>query len=102
VQRTAGKQRGRPFAKGMSGNPGGRPKKTPQLAEIEAQARAAAPDAIRRLVKLMDSNDGRVSIAACNAILDRGYGKPTIAVDHAGTIGRDLSRYTDAALVVSV
>jgi hypothetical protein len=34
-----------PFKKGISGNPGGRPKKTKTLLEIEALARQYAPQA---------------------------------------------------------
>src|SRR3977135_3601664 len=39
-------------------------------------ARQAAPGAVRRLVALMDSNDERVAVVACNSILDRALGKP--------------------------
>src|SRR4051812_2305772 len=64
---------GRPFPKGVSGNPGGRPR---SLAEVEELARKRAPKAVRRLTQLMDSDDDRVALAACVALLDRGYGKP--------------------------
>jgi hypothetical protein len=29
-------------------------------------------------------------------ILDRGYGRPAVAVEHSGTIGRDVSELSDA------
>jgi hypothetical protein len=35
-----------------------------------------APYAVGRLIELMDSEDERVAVVACNAILDRGLGKP--------------------------
>lgn len=64
-----------PFAKGQSGNPGGRPKEDPELKEL---ARAKTKDAIQTLASIMKSKKApaaaRVS-AAC-ALLDRGYGKP--------------------------
>ena len=41
--------RGRPFKKGESGNPGGRPK---VIADLRALARAYAPDAIEELARL--------------------------------------------------
>jgi hypothetical protein len=41
--------RGRPFKKGESGNPGGRPK---VIAELRELARAHAPDAIKELARL--------------------------------------------------
>ena len=39
-------------------------------------ARQAAPDAVRRLIELMNSEDERVAAVACNSILDRALGKP--------------------------
>ena len=39
-------------------------------------ARQAAPKAVRRLIELMGSEDERVAAVACNAILDRAFGKP--------------------------
>lgn len=63
-----------PWVKGQSGNPGGRPKAE---AEVVALARQASPKAIERLVKLVNSDDERVSIAAANSVLDRAFGKPT-------------------------
>jgi hypothetical protein len=39
-------------------------------------ARAAAPKAVDRLIELIDSADERVAAVACNAILDRAFGKP--------------------------
>ena len=34
---------------------------------------------MRRLIELMDSEDERVAAVACNAILDRAFGKPNVA-----------------------
>jgi uncharacterized protein DUF5681 len=65
----------RGWAPGQSGNPGGRPG---GIAEVRELARTHIAEAIERLVKEM--NDGETSharIAAANALLDRGYGKPT-------------------------
>jgi hypothetical protein len=36
-------------------------------------AREAAPDAVRRLIELMNSEDERVAVVACNSILDRAF-----------------------------
>ncbi len=61
-----------PWQKGQSGNPGGINK---ALKEATALARAASPDAIRRLIELMRDADSRVAAVACNSVLDRGLGK---------------------------
>ena len=39
-------------------------------------ARQAAPYAVQRLIQLMDSDDERVAVVACNSILDRAFGRP--------------------------
>jgi hypothetical protein len=70
-----------PFKKGQSGNPGGRigvPK------EVRELARTHTEPAINRLAFWMQPDDPRASVAASNALLDRGYGKPVaqIEMDH--------------------
>jgi hypothetical protein len=59
---------------------------TPELREVEALARKASPAAVRRLVEWMNCNNARASVAACNAILDRGFGKPTQSTEHTGAV----------------
>jgi hypothetical protein len=77
--------RGNPgWKKGQSGNPGGRPK---VAAEVKELARNHGPAAVARLAKLMMSKNQRVAVAACVAILDRGYGKPAQAVAVTGEGG---------------
>jgi hypothetical protein len=65
---------GRPFAKGMSGNPGGRPKMVGHVREL---ARAHSEQAITVLAKIMGNakSPPAARVAAANAILDRGYGR---------------------------
>ena len=67
-----------PFKKGQSGNPGGR---VGIPAEVRELARKHTTDAIKRLAHWMNSDDPRASVAACNALLDRGYGKPQQALE---------------------
>ena len=65
---------GRPFKKGQSGNPGGRPK---VVAEIRQLARERGPEAIAALVKVMTKGKSEAArVAAANALLDRGWGRP--------------------------
>jgi hypothetical protein len=62
---------------GQSGNPTGRPKEN---ARIKALARSHSENAIAKLAKLMDSDNESIALAASNAMLDRGIGKPSQAI----------------------
>ena len=68
--RTAG---GRPFQKGRSGNPGGRPRVE---GEVRRLARKHGSAALKRPVALTKTTNERVAVAAAQAVLDRAYGKP--------------------------
>ena len=70
-----------PFKKGQSGNPGGRPK---EVAEVRKLAMEHGSAAIERLVELMASENERTAVAACEAILNRGYGRPAQSLTVAG------------------
>src|SRR3954451_22801621 len=63
---------GKPFAKGSSPNPGGRPR---AAQTTRALAREHPPAAIAALVDALGSPRERV--AAATALLDRAWGKPT-------------------------
>ena len=66
------------FPKVQSGNPGGRPCDEQKVAEL---VRSYTSAAIETLVELMCSgNDERVRGTAAQALLDRGWGKPKLAV----------------------
>jgi len=75
---TAPTQLGRPWQKGQSGNPRGRPK---VASEVRAEARKHTKEALNRLVHWMRSDDPQASIRAAMAQLDRGCGKPAQAVE---------------------
>src|SRR6185369_2991219 len=68
--------KGRPFPKGISGNPGGRPK---VLGDVQELARQKSPEALTTLANIMHNEKAppAARVAAANALLDRGYGKPT-------------------------
>ena len=74
-QPSAKKRRGsgKPFAKGRSGNPGGRPKLE---GDVRLLAQGHGTAALQRLVQIMASENERVAVIAAQAILDRAYGKP--------------------------
>lgn len=75
------------FKKGQSGNPTGRPKKTAEIQEVESLARAVGPAAVARLKQWLNSDDGRISVAAANSLLDRGFGKAKQTNEHSGPDG---------------
>lgn len=64
--------RGRPFQKGVSGNPGGRPK---IAAEVKAVLEAGSLRAAQKLVELVDCADDRVAHSAAESIVNRVIGK---------------------------
>lgn len=78
-----------PFEKGRSGNPGGRPKEDN---EVKRLARAQGAAAIARLAEWMVSDNPKASVAAAQALLDRGFGKPTqpLANDEDSPLFPDL------------
>src|SRR5687767_13450060 len=79
-QEEAKRPRGRPFPKGTSGNPGGRPK---VAADVRELARVHAADALATLgaIAADPAQDPRARIAACVALLDRAYGRPSVAIE---------------------
>ncbi len=81
---------GRPFVKGKSGNPGGRPKAEHRVIDL---AREHTEKAILTLVEIATTKKYGASarVAAAVALLDRGYGRPRQSVELSGSEGESLS-----------
>lgn len=77
---------GRPWPKGVSGNPGGRPREVGHVREL---ARQHTAEAIQTLAMVMRDPDqpGRARVAAAEALLDRGWGRPPQATEVSGPGG---------------
>jgi hypothetical protein len=67
-----------PFVKGQSGNPGGRSAGLTHLRELAREKTEVALNTLIYVCEHGESDAARV--AAANAILDRGYGKPAQAI----------------------
>jgi len=67
--------RGRPFPKGKSPNPGGRPKEVGHVRELAREHTAAAVSTLVTVMKNVKAPPA-ARVAASNALLDRGYGRP--------------------------
>lgn len=79
---SASKQRGVPFAKGKSGNPNGRPKKTQEELDLVAACKARTPAALAVIEQIMEQGQSeRTRLAAAQAIIERAYGKPKETVE---------------------
>ena len=91
------------FKRGQSGNPGGRPKRPATIeayqttTDVRAAARSHTTTALQTLADAMRSEIApwAARVAAANAILDRGWGKPSQAVEHAGSVGVEHTRRLD-------
>ena len=88
------------FVKGQSGNPRGRPHRL--ITNLGAEARKWTDLAISTLVQVCQGAIKGVTprdrVAAANAILDRGYGKPTQSIDMV-LLGKKLSELSTAELI---
>ncbi len=89
-QKTAKKRgAGKPFKPGRSGNPSGRPKLTPELVVLRDLARQHTRDAVEAIIAVMGDSEAPASarVAAASEVLDRGWGRATQSVEHAGKGG---------------
>ena len=82
-----------PWRPGQAGNPTGR---TGRYWETVRLAREVSPEAMRKLIRLMDCDDERVAIVAAQAVLQRAWGPPR-AVD-LSELNRPAMKFDFSAL----
>jgi hypothetical protein len=76
--------RGKPFQRGQSGNPGGRPKRSATveahkvIADVKTAARELTPQALGTLQEIMEDKKAppAARVTAATEILSRGWGRP--------------------------
>jgi hypothetical protein len=75
------------FEKGQSGNPGGRPKAERNVRELAQQHTA---EAIEALVDVVRTGKPAERVQAATALLDRGWGRPSTAIEMTSTVKTSL------------
>ena len=85
-----GRGPGRPFVKGQSGNPGGRPRGL--VRAVREQTRDGEELVAFMLAVFRGEADAKLRdrIDAATWLADRGFGKPIQAMEHAGKDGEAL------------
>ena len=74
----------KPFIKGQSGNPNGRPKKLPELDKLMAEVLGEEKDGItaaKAILNMLRSKAAKGDIKAAQLLLDRAYGKAKQNID---------------------
>lgn len=95
----------RPWPKGVSGNPRGRPKKSAEAQAVDALARAESAEALGVVLAVMrEGEKDRDRLAAALAVIERGIGKPgdsvaaPIKVPADATLADRAQAIADAAM----
>ena len=74
----------KPFIKGQSGNPNGRPKKLPELDKLMAEVLGEEKDGItaaKAILNMLRGKAAKGDIKAAQLLLDRAYGKAKQNID---------------------
>ena len=91
---------GRPFQRGTSGNPGGRPRAAHSIQEL---ARKHTIEALDVLVQIMlnEKAPPNARVVAANTLLDRAYGKaPTFSTTDPTTFKKAVDMSDDELVAI--
>ena len=93
------------FKPGVSGNPGGRPRRTPDEINLAESARAKSKDALDIVLDLMvNGSSERIRLAAALAVIERGCGKPgdVLAAPLSQSQGSDVAEQARTVLAATM
>lgn len=77
------------FKAGASGNPGGRPTKTPQELDLIAACKDKTPEALAVITDIMTNGEKeQTRLNAALSIIERAFGKPVQpqTTEHSGSV----------------
>ena len=83
----------KPFPKGKSGNPNGRPKKLPKLDELMAEILGEEKDgktAAQAILAALRAKAAKGDTKAAQILLDRAYGKPKETLEQNLTVSQPI------------
>jgi hypothetical protein len=81
-----------PFAKGQSGNPGGRAKRTQEELDLIEACKKRTPQALDVISQIMESGENeRNRLSAAEYIIDRAYGKAVQQTELTGKGGEPFT-----------
>jgi len=91
----------KPFKKGQSGNPNGRPKKLPELdkllANVLGEENANGITAAEAILMALRAKATKGDIRAAEVLLDRGYGKAKQSIDLNADVTSRFTMINDIA-----
>ena len=92
---------GRPFQRGTSGNPGGRPRAAHNIQELARKHTIEVLDVLIQIT-LNEKAPPNARVAAANTLLDRAYGKPpTFSTTDPTTFKRAIDMTDDELAAIA-
>jgi hypothetical protein len=88
----------KPFKKGQSGNPNGRPRKLPELDKLLADVLGEEKDGVsaaEAILKALRLKASKGDVRAIELMLDRAYGKAPQTITHEGLPTSVTFNFTD-------
>lgn len=82
---------GKPFPKGVSANPTGRPKQTSEELNLIAACKEKTPQALNTIIDIMENGQSeKTRLSSAQYIIDRAYGKAIQTTEVTGKNGGNI------------